>query len=500
MVASRSVAASLPSIWSMRTGVAIGLLAAATAAAVIINTLVLPGNNLASSLYAVPILIAAFRLSPRGIGSVIALVVVLYSGSATLKDYALATQMFAVTGLLLVGFLALQLAAQRSMALAALQSRDQALGEAERLAAERAAVLGQIADGVIITDPSGRITFVNETARQLHGVAEMGVPVEHYSEVYHLLTLDGQPHPPEELPLARAVLHGETVRDARWRIRRPDGTEIVAEGSSAPVNAIDGTRLGNTLALRDVTAQYDLDRLKGDFLAAVAHDLNNPLTVVKANAQLLGRSLARPEAPPTERLAAGLASIEAASSRMAALVATLLDLTQLELHQSLDLDRRPTDLVALARQIAATHQSGTAQHRLQVETAESTLVGSYDAPRLERALDNLLGNAIKYSPAGGAIAIRLGREEDAAGTWARVAVQDQGLGIQQADLPRVFDRFHRGANVVGQIAGTGIGLAGVKQIVEQHGGRVTVESRLGAGATFTVWLPLPTAAGRDDAG
>ena len=116
-----------------------------------------------------------------------------------------------------------------------------------------AVALAQLTEGVIVADAAGRITFVNEAAARLHGVARLDVPLEGYSETYHLFTEDGAPYPPVELPLARAVLRGETVLGARWRIRRPDGTEIVAVGSARPLAADDGTRLGAVLTLRDDT-------------------------------------------------------------------------------------------------------------------------------------------------------------------------------------------------------------------------------------------------------
>jgi signal transduction histidine kinase len=109
---------------------------------------------------------------------------------------------------------------------------------------------------------------------------------------------------------------------------------------------------------------------------------------------------------------------------------------------------------------------------------------------MERVIRNMLDNAIKYSPAGGDIVVRADAEECGDGTWAVLAIQDRGIGIPAADLPFVFDRFHRGGNVAGRIAGSGIGLTGARQIVEQHGGAIAVESREGEGSTFTLRLPL----------
>ena len=117
------------------------------------------------------------------------------------------------------------------------------------------AALAQLAEGVIVTDATGRITYVNQSAARLHGVLRLDVPPEQYTDTYHLLTEDGQAYPPSELPLARAVLRGETVLDARWRIRRPDGTEILAVGSARPVLTSDGKQLGAVLTLKDDTAR-----------------------------------------------------------------------------------------------------------------------------------------------------------------------------------------------------------------------------------------------------
>jgi PAS domain S-box-containing protein len=122
------------------------------------------------------------------------------------------------------------------------------------------AAVAQLAEGVILTDAEGRITFVNEAAAHLHGVARLDVPPEQYAETYHLLTEDGRPYPSTELPLARAILRGETVVDQRWRIRRPDGTEIYAVGTARPILGPAGERLGAVLTLRDDTHRVEAER------------------------------------------------------------------------------------------------------------------------------------------------------------------------------------------------------------------------------------------------
>jgi len=236
----------------------------------------------------------------------------------------------------------------------------------------------------------------------------------------------------------------------------------------------------------------ELLRTRDKFLASAAHDLKNPLANIKGQAQLMRRRAARAERLDAAQVMQVLANIDASATRMVAMVDELLDSARLQLGQPLELNRRRTDLVALAHRITAEHQSTTERHRLRVEAAATELVGVWDGERLERVLGNLLGNAVKYSPHGGEILISVAREDGLEGVWAVVAVRDEGVGIPAADLPRVFQRFHRGANVVGRIGGTGIGLAGARAIVESHGGMIAVESQEGAGSTFTVRLPLET--------
>ncbi|HET7274517.1 MAG TPA: PAS domain S-box protein [Longimicrobiaceae bacterium] len=138
------------------------------------------------------------------------------------------------------------------------EGRDRALAEAERISAERDAILRQITDGVVFTDCEGKIIFVNEAAREIHGAADLGESLDDYAETNHLFTMDGEPYPNEDLPLSRSVRNEEVVRNAEWRIRRPGAEEVIAQGGATPVRSKDGKTLGAVLTLRDVTATYRL--------------------------------------------------------------------------------------------------------------------------------------------------------------------------------------------------------------------------------------------------
>jgi signal transduction histidine kinase len=214
-------------------------------------------------------------------------------------------------------------------------------------------------------------------------------------------------------------------------------------------------------------------------LTGVTHDLRTPLTVIKVQAQLMRRKA-------DDRFQASLDQIERAATRMARWIDELLEVATVHNAEELYLRRESTDLVKLAREVVEEHAQGTQRHQLVLESEAPVIVGEFDAPRLARVLDNLVGNAVKYSPDGGCVTLEL--SADAA--WAKVIVRDQGVGIPEADVAHVFEPFRRGGNVVGRINGIGIGLAGVQRIVEAHGGSISVESTAGAGSVFTIRLPL----------
>ena len=240
----------------------------------------------------------------------------------------------------------------------------------------------------------------------------------------------------------------------------------------------------------DLTEQKRAEDDWRAFVDATAHDLRNPLTAVLGQTQLLQRRLQRGAALSPADGAPRLAAIASAANRAASLIDDLMDTARLRAGQSLELHPTSIDLAALLAACAEEARRVGPSHVVRVESDPATLVVTADGPRIERVVRNMLDNAIKYSPAGGEVVARVWRETDAAGMWGVVTIEDRGLGIPAADLPHVFKRFHRGGNVAGRIPGSGIGLSGAQQIVEQHGGTIVVRSREGEGSAFTLRLPL----------
>lgn len=275
-----------------------------------------------------------------------------------------------------------------------------------------------------------------------------------------------------------------------WRgeleLRRKDGTTVPVEAIATVIALPSGEMYLSTM--RDISDRTRAESERTAFLDAVAHDVKNPLGAAKGQAQLQLRRLRRGDFDPV-KVEASLAGIETAINRATALMNELLDTAHLRAGRLLELQLAPVDLVALARSCAEEAPRGSANHVVRVETDADAIIGEWDEDRLSRVLHNLLSNAVKYSPEGGDVVVQVTRERDVAGNWAVLSVSDQGIGIPATDLTHVFDRFHRAKNVVG-IAGSGIGLAGAKQIVEQLGGTIAVASEEGVGSLFTVRLPL----------
>lgn len=227
-------------------------------------------------------------------------------------------------------------------------------------------------------------------------------------------------------------------------------------------------------------------RVRTDVLNAAAHDLRLPVTSIMGYADLLRMRLERDAQPPPEWLRAQALAIYRGAVRINAMVEELLDAGRLQSGQAPDLRLGPVDVGALAQEVVRRQASGAkaADSRVVVDAAPGLVVQA-DQARLERVVENVLGNAIKYSPA--ATPVYLEARADEGGV--AIIVRDHGVGIPADELPRLFTPFYRASTARG-IPGIGIGLASAKSIVEQHGGRITVDSIVGQGTTVTLTLPV----------
>jgi signal transduction histidine kinase len=239
---------------------------------------------------------------------------------------------------------------------------------------------------------------------------------------------------------------------------------------------------GQVAILHDVTRFKDLDKVKNEFIATASHDLKNPITTIAGFSTLLGQagSLNEQQKDFVER-------IQIATQNMSELVQNMISLAQLDLEAAQK--HEVVDMGQLIGEIAHefSPQVVTKGQTLNFSPFPSSTHVNGDALQLKQLFRNLIGNALKYSPAGGTITFTARAEKGN----ILMNVQDTGYGIPTADLPFIFDRFYRVRNgKTSEIEGNGLGLAIVKSIVEQHGGQISVESEENRGTCFSVSLPL----------
>ncbi|HUS16147.1 MAG TPA: PAS domain S-box protein [Chloroflexia bacterium] len=287
---------------------------------------------------------------------------------------------------------------------------------------------------------------------------------------------------PRSLMIVPFVARGHTVGTLTVSLTRPDASygpadvALLEEFARRAAVALDNARL--------YQEAQEAIQVRDRFLSIASHELRTPLTSILAAAQLVQRRTQR-EGALADRDRRGLQLIINQSQRLNRMIDGLLDLSRIQSGQ-LSIEPAPVDLAALVRRSCDEQQATLTDHTVELESGPAPLMIQGDALRLEQVLQNLLQNAVKYSPAGSPVQVRV----YTAGEEACVAVSDQGMGIPAAAQPHIFQRFYRAPNAVsGQISGLGIGLYVAQQIATLHGGTITVESHEGAGSTFTLRLP-----------
>jgi signal transduction histidine kinase len=224
--------------------------------------------------------------------------------------------------------------------------------------------------------------------------------------------------------------------------------------------------------------------VRTEVLHAAAHDLRSPVTSIMGHAELLQRQLARDPLPPPGRMTAHVTAILTGTHRIRAMIEELLDAARVQAGQALDLLMEVIDVGDLVQGVVSARPAGAGGDRRLAVHAPQGLIVEGDRSRLERVLENVIDNALKYSGDATLVQIEVGQ----LGEVITVSVQDQGVGIPPEELSQLFRPFYRASTATG-VPGIGIGLAGAKAIVEQHGGRISVESTVGVGTRVTIMLP-----------
>lgn len=355
---------------------------------------------------------------------------------------------------------------------------------AEAQAAQLSATIESMADLVVVADSSGRIVNANQAAKTALGLSNEGDSSKQPMDVAGLIELrrmDGQPIPPEEDPF-RVALQGQTVLNREARLHTADGRNVQVSINVSPVQNQAGETCMAVAVLRDVTELKRLERIREEFLTTAAHELKTPVTSIKGYAQLMHKWA--PEGhEPREKQAIEMIIIQA--DRISRRVQEMLEVVRSRSAPP-ELHRRLFDLGGLAAELLQRLEAiGNPQPVvLQREGAVPVLA---DRERMEEVLTSLLNNAIKYSPRGAKVEIRVWRE----GERAMVSVRDHGHGIARERQPHIFEPFYEAIppGEPGYQGVVALSLHLSKIIVERHQGRIWFESEEGKGTTFYVSLP-----------
>jgi signal transduction histidine kinase/CHASE2 domain-containing sensor protein len=338
--------------------------------------------------------------------------------------------------------------------------------ELMRFLALNNAILGSIEDIIIVGDPLGRVVYQNPAAKRL----------EKYQEVPH-----------------KASDYVASLLD--YRDLRPQFESVREKMEPVTLNfipAVDGRRFYNlTLApiassgvvvsMHDSTAQFELNQAKSDMVSLVSHELRTPLTSIRGYSDMLLKyNLVQEKGKPF------LGTIIDESNRLSQLIQSFLDVASIESGRQ-KITKSDFELAPLLKDMVTVMEPVAAEKRITIDAAAVNGIQVHaDRLLLYQALTNLVTNAIKYSPSGTTVWIRVANGDGR----VRFQVEDQGFGIPSEDAAKIFEKFYRRANKeTREQSGFGLGLAFVKEVATRHGGDIVVESEVGQGAVFTLWIP-----------
>ncbi len=383
----------------------------------------------------------------------------------------------------------------------------------EKLRLQHQLILNAIGEGVYGVDCAGRATFVNPAAAAMIGWSIEELVGQSMHAVLHHSYLDGSPYPASECPIYAAFQDGVVHQVNHEVFWRRDGTSFPVEYVSTPMHDEQGQLIGAVVAFRDITQRkwaeailqqtneelerkvrertaelqqlnqqlQELNELKSRLVAMVCHEFRNPLNNVLLSASYLDRY--ESQLSETQK-GKHLADIQANVERMTRIIDDILVIEKMATHP-VEAPLMQLNVVDFCQDLIAEMRPLLGDRSIALRSEKIPTSVTIDERLLRPILTNILANAVHYSPNQSAIHMTVAAQPE----WLIFTIQDTGIGISPEDLPRLFDPFHRGKNV-SNIPGTGLGLSIVKKFVDLQQGKVEVQSQVGKGTIFTVWLPI----------
>lgn len=353
--------------------------------------------------------------------------------------------------------------------------------EEQQLRGRIETIIQSMADGLVATDGDHKVLAFNREAELLTGMKArhaLGKPVD---SVLRACDANG-----ERVPLPIFDLATGSVDNIFLEKRNGQRTPVAV--ISAVLTAEEGDVAGGVAVLRDMSREREVERMKSEFLANISHELRTPLTPIKGYAEILGRK----EVPP-DKVKKFVGGILEGTARLERIIQLLVDFSAMEAGR-LAPRSKPIDIGEMVDKLALAWEAKTPRHTVVADVSEGLPHVSGDERLLRRSLEEVLDNAVKFSPQGGTIRLEArgagARKGERRQSFVEVTVSDEGIGIPPEDLPKIFSDFHQlDGSETRSYGGLGLGLAFVQRILEAHNGSVSVESTLDEGTRLTISVP-----------
>ncbi len=350
-----------------------------------------------------------------------------------------------------------------------------ALEQAHEAREHTEAIVRSINEGMLVVDASGTLLLANPAAVQMLRVKNRELVGKSLTEVCFRTELAAR--------VALACASDEAGEPFDLSVTFSDSKHpSLFQARLALLHTSSGKVRGAVVTLREVTRERELERMKSEFVSTAAHELRTPLTSILGFSELL---LDAEAFSPAER-SEFVNLIHHKAEDLSALIDELLDISRIEAGHNIPLMREAVSLETLAHAAVDFFRHSSPPHKFDLQLPPQPVVVFADPRRIAQVFDNLLSNAVKYSPAGGLVTVRLAPEGD----HCTVAVSDTGIGMTEEQVKCMFDKFYRADSSNTAVQGTGLGMTIVKQLIDSHGGMVSVQSAPGQGTTVSFTLPL----------
>jgi PAS domain S-box-containing protein len=333
------------------------------------------------------------------------------------------------------------------------------------------AIMHNVGEGVVVVGTDGNILMANPAAEKLLNQSGQNVVGRMLKDTLK-----------DEHSLVLSKGDSESIKEIEVA-SRDDETRRVLRASNAVIEDRNGATIGMVSVLSDITKMKEVEQLKSDFVANVSHELRSPLAAIQKNLTvILDKSAGEINEHQTEFLSLAKENVE----RLTRMINDLLDLSKIEAGK-MELNKKRSDLVDVVRKTVTSFSGWFGEKHItsRLEVPDRPLEMDFDSDKITQVMNNLLSNALKFTPARGEILVTMH-----VNNLVEVSVTDSGIGIAPQDIQKIFNKFEQvTTSHPNGMSGTGLGLPLAKEIVEKHGGKLQVKSQIGKGSTFSFTLP-----------